>query len=366
MKKFISLFLILSLIFCFAACAGNKNPEDFDDSSIMDDAKLDKSSGFLYSKTDDAITIEGYAGDEEIVVIPDEIANKPVKCISTIESEAPIKEITLSKNVEELSGTSFTRLESLEKINVDENNPNYSSIDGVLFSKNYADLLVFPSAKNVKSYTTPDGTSIINFNSFYKVKYLETLIIGDGVTLIAENSICQCENLKEIQLSKTVNIEYTSAVYDSFNTNPNLKLFTLDENNPYLSVVDGVLLDKEQKFLISCPPMNEIKDGKLILPDAVETIGPSAFYDCDSVKEVVLSANLKKIASQGFSFSGIEKITIPTSVEFIDVSAFSSAENLKEVNFEGTVEQWSNIQVSDYNEPLLQNGVNCTDGKVTQ
>ena len=59
-------------------------------------------------------------------------------------------------------------------------------------------------------------------------------------------------------------------------------------------------------------------------------------------------------------------VGVPTSVEFIDVSAFSSAENLKEVNFEGTVEQWSNIQVSDYNEPLLQNGVNCTDGKVTQ
>ncbi len=49
----------------------------------------------------------------------------------------------------------------------------------------------------------------------------------------------------------------------------------------------------------------------------------------------------------------LASITIPNSVRTIDYGAFYNCTSLVEVNYYGTEEQWNNITIGGYNEPLL-------------
>lgn len=54
----------------------------------------------------------------------------------------------------------------LEQINVDPNNPNYSSVDGVLYNKNQTELYRYPSARGGTSFTLPDTVTKIYHEAF--------------------------------------------------------------------------------------------------------------------------------------------------------------------------------------------------------
>ena len=59
-------------------------------------------------------------------------------------------------------------MDGLENVYVSENNPDYSDIDGVLFSKDKKTLLKYPDHKNYKgTYVVPDGTVKIGPLAFY-------------------------------------------------------------------------------------------------------------------------------------------------------------------------------------------------------
>lgn len=55
-----------------------------------------------------------------------------------------ITEITVGANVEEIDGKSFYSCWALQTIQVDENNPNYCDVDGVLYTKDMSRLICYP------------------------------------------------------------------------------------------------------------------------------------------------------------------------------------------------------------------------------
>lgn len=61
----------------------------------------------------------------------------------------------------------------------------------------------------------------------------------------------------------------------------------------------------------------------------VTELGTAAFYYLDFLKKINLPETLKKIGESAFSFSGIESIVIPNSVDTIQQSAFYECRQLK-------------------------------------
>ena len=49
---------------------------------------------------------------------------------------------------------------------VDPNNPNYSSLDGVLYNKNRTRLIAYPYGKNVTSFSVPASVTTIDSSAF--------------------------------------------------------------------------------------------------------------------------------------------------------------------------------------------------------
>lgn len=86
----------------------------------------------------------------------------------------------------------------------------------------------------------------------------------------------------------------------------------------------------------------------------VTSIGESAFYYCTNLTSIFIPESVKSIGD--YAFCGCEEITsvtIPDSVTKIGKSAFNNCNNLENVYFTGTEEEWNNISITSYNDPLL-------------
>ena len=67
------------------------------------------------------------------------------------------------------------------QIIVDEENENYCSKDGVLFSKDMKELICYPCGKKDKTYHIPEGVKIIKDEAFLNVEHLTSITIPDSV-----------------------------------------------------------------------------------------------------------------------------------------------------------------------------------------
>ena len=61
-------------------------------------------------------------------------------------------------------------------------------MDGILYSKDKAQLICFPNAKNISSYSAPEFVTKINAVCFGPCKYLKNLYVGTHVTEVSEST----------------------------------------------------------------------------------------------------------------------------------------------------------------------------------
>ena len=90
------------------------------------------------------------------------------------------------------------------------------------------------------------------------------------------------------------------------------------------------------------PRFKEIK-----IPDSVETIGTSAFHNCQDLESITLPASLKTIESSTFSdCRNLSEVKLPASLEAIQSYVFGGCSALETVFYYGSLEQWSKINVA--------------------
>ena len=75
---------------------------------------------------------------------------------------------------------------------VDGNNPNYKSVDGVLYSKNGTKLFSYPQSNAGLSFTIPADVTEITDGAFHALNVLQTVNITETATLSGQpfNSCC--------------------------------------------------------------------------------------------------------------------------------------------------------------------------------
>ena len=95
-----------------------------------------------------------------------------------------LKSIAIPSSVKYIGKVAFSGCSSLTTIKVEGNNPEYCSLDGVLFHRKQKKLIVYPSGKNEKEYTIPTGVISIEEFAFEDCSSLESLIVPASVTEI--------------------------------------------------------------------------------------------------------------------------------------------------------------------------------------
>ena len=103
--------------------------------------------------------------------------------------------VYISAGIENI-GNAFKTCCNLKNIDVDSANESFSSVDGILFSKDMTVLVNYPSAKTDDSFTVPETVTTILGWAFVHANNLKTITFPDGIDRIESGAFCGCEKLE--------------------------------------------------------------------------------------------------------------------------------------------------------------------------
>ena len=267
-------------------------------------------------------------------------------CVTSIRYDAfygckNLTGITIPESVTSIGGSAFSYCSSLTNINVSENNKNYKSINGNLYSKDETILIQYAIGKTANEFTIPDSVTGIGQHAFYGCSSLITITIPNSVTGIGQYAFCGCSSLITITIPNSV----TSIGQYAFQRCISLTSIIVSESNLYYLSIDGNLYSKDGKSLIQYAIGKTATTFKI--PDSVTSIC-SAFSFSSCLTSVTIPDSVTSIGSGAFrDCYSLTSIAIPNTVKSIGVFAFWCCGELNSILYNGTIKQWNSITTGE-------------------
>ena len=187
------------------------------------------------------------------------------------------------------------------------------------------DRAAFDGTSSMKHVTfqAPAKIKQIKEAAFQNANALENIDLPEGLEEIQKDAFNSCTSLVEMGIPASVNkIDPTS-----FQQAEKLERFDVNKNNTVYSSVDGFLLNKDKKTLVSFPPA-KANTYYTLLPPTIETIGAQAFYAINKLENVTIPEKVNRI--EKFAFDKLEKLNTiaflgkhPIPAANVDPSAFN-------------------------------------------
>ena len=298
--------------------------------------------------------------------------------------------ITIPNSVTIIGFGAFNGCTNLQNLLIDENNPKYSSVDGVLYNKDKTTLIQYPCANlntdytildsvvdiedrafenstNLVNITIPNSVKNIGGGAFASCTSIKNVIIPDGVENIGKGAFRHCTSLESVSIpnsvvslgnsdEKWVGIggfggggpilgvfgdctNLTSVTLPSNLTTITVGLFSYCSELKEITIPDKVTSIDNWAF--SCCSLESIT-----LPNSVKSIGDNAFW-CSSLKSLTVPDSVKSIGDYAFCISGIESLVISDSVENISSYTLDGAYNLRDLTIGGGIKKISYDDVSE-------------------
>ena len=229
-------------------------------------------------------------------------ADKPISTLHAFafNCDEKITEITIGKSVTSIEPTTFYSCWALQTIRVDEENPAYCDLDGVLYTKDLTRVVCYPvdhdkylrakfgydnlkddDGKDMEELWGPTGTYDEAFYEEYNRK-VRTYVLPSTVTTIGEMAL-NYANLVDIYLPEGLTRIETLAMFKSTSLH-GIYSYTCDEEN----------LDT------SAEAIGTFSSVYRSFPEGLEFIGSDAFSYDQALDYLYLPASLKKIGHHAF------------------------------------------------------------------
>ena len=341
MKKTISLLLVLLLILPASVSYFADNPPEKFTSGDYDYVILDDGTAEIarYSGSEANLTIPSeldghkvtsigehsfyYCKELESITIPDSVTaiqrRAFLLCIN-------LSHVTVPDSVIFIGDNPFTQCPALNNLSVSPFHPTLAFIDGVLFDKQEERLIYYPQNLTAQEYEIPAGTKIIGSNAFVGVSRLENVTIPDSVTVIEGDAFACCEGITSITIPDSVTIIGVNPFWGC----SSLEIINISPLHPTFSVMDGVLYDRDEKRIISCPQSLDLTDFEI--PQGTENIGAMAFVNCTSIVSIEIPETVKSIGYEAFAgCKDLWNIWIPDSVINFGENIFLHCDSLHNI-----------------------------------
>ena len=122
--------------------------------------------------------------------------------------------VTIPSSVTSIGAWAFSYCTGLNCISVENGNPNYCDIDGVLFNKNQTILFQYPARKIATEYIIPSSVTTIEEFAFLKCTCLTSVTIGNNVTSIGTKAFSNCGVLTSVTIPSSVTSIGTQAFWN--------------------------------------------------------------------------------------------------------------------------------------------------------
>jgi hypothetical protein len=280
--------------------------------------------------------------------------------------------ITIPASVAVIEPMAFAT-NNLNAINVDENNPNFISMDKMLFSKDTTTLVeclktksgavtlpqstrhlatnAFAYCQNITGVTLPEGLESIGYLAFVDNQRLNNIVIPSSVTHIAPGPFANCPALVNLSIAEGNTHYYMdgmmiySAGGDSLvsahksadsvflpSTLRYVNGFGGNSNVKYVNVPDGVTTIGNEAF-------NGSSLRSIDLPSHLHFIDEWAFYYCTSLTRVGMPATLDTMGEGCFySCSHLTSVDIPDGLRTVPEGAFFMCNSLSDITWGNAVE----------------------------
>ena len=162
---------------------------------------------------------------------------------------------------------------------------------------------------------------------------------------------------KSVQKVATV----SSIATDAFTGCANLETIIVAPGNSIYHSDGGCLIETATKKIV-------LGTGDCVIPTdgSVTKIGERAFEDCSSLTDITIPNGVTEIQLRAFyGCSNLESITIGSGVTSIGDYAFCNCSNLTDIYYEGTMDQWNNIDLgTSWNRSTGTYTIHCNDGNI--
>lgn len=231
-----------------------------------------------------------------------------------------LSSITLPNSLSSIGNIHINECDSLSEIIVEKDNPYFTVVDNVLFSKDMTTLVLYPQGRSEEKYEIPDGVKTINSFAF-KDNKLKEIILPEGLETILSSNF-NVLNIEELSIPASVTL------IDDYFCDFTKKLINInvDEDNPNYTSIDGVLFDKNVSTLIKYPG-SKIEE-QYTVPDTVKVISRSAFQNLKHTKKVILKEGVEELMYDAFAENSKMEIHIPASVTEINKIFFLGEDNV--------------------------------------
>ncbi len=278
--------------------------------------------------------------------------------------------VTIPNSVTSIRTFDFIQYSSLTSISVAEDNPNYSSIDGVLFDKQKTRLIQCPRGKQ-GAYIIPNSVTSIGEWAFGGCRGLTSVTIPNSVTSIGKSAFFYCSSLTSIEIPNSVTSigdgafsgcsGLTSPVY-----NAHAFAFLPTSYSGAYTIPEGI------EAIAGYALRDCISLTSVTIPDSVTSIGEGAFEDCDDLIDIYVPKGQKERFAQMVGLEDIKHLIVEkTDVALNDRFTirkllynnkvtcfyhFTSRKNIDSICKHGGLYSWHYLKAHQIDIPLQGGG----------
>lgn len=204
--------------------------------------------------------------------------------------------VEITDNVGEMEFSSvFYKCRNLQEVIVPATNPNFESVDGVLYSKGRETIVYFPSGYT-GNFTIDSATKRIGGGVFNGRENVTEITIPASVIEIGENAFEGCANLISVTFLEPA-------------ANEQAEPLTIGDSAFYnCTGLTSIELPARTKS-IGASVFYQSKAANITLNEGLETIGENAFYNVGALTSITIPSTVTEIGAKAFYLSALQTVT---------------------------------------------------------
>lgn len=329
MKKFLSAFLSVLLVFIIIICAGT-----FYAFSAESDFQIEDGVLVAYNGTDSYVSIPNdvyYIGD------------------GAFENNKFVQTVLLNSNVAFIGNKAFYNCASLTAVGRTSSVTSVGAFafDGTPFMESRTSeffiingVLVHYNGES-SSVEIPEEINSVAPYAFYNNTNVTSLKIAGDTVEIGEGAFYGCVSLESVSVPQSVTTIGAYAFYDTLWLNEQSGQVTAGDNIliAYNGSEETVTIKSDVKKIAPCAFINNRELKSVTVPSGVYMIGQQSFMGCEKLSTVNLSSGVIFIDEEAFAkCTSLSKCYMPKSVKHIGKGAFAGCTLIERLEIGGDLQ----------------------------